>query len=73
MKNIELRDYIAMKILQGLMLRHKEDGYSDRGAIYEAYKLADEAIGIRKAKITEGIRTPPPPPPPCRNIINHEF
>lgn len=45
-----LRDYFAIKILQGLMLRHKEPGYSDSSAIFEAYELANKMLDIREVK-----------------------
>lgn len=43
-----LRDQFAMAILPALMQRHREHGYSDTGAIYEAYSLADTAMEARK-------------------------
>lgn len=68
---MELRDKLAMAILQPLMMRHGEEGYSDVCAIIESYKLADEALGIRGAnakvppslsKIAAGLPTTPAMP-----------
>ena len=50
---MELRDRWAMAILPGLMSRYGKDGYEDRAAIWEAYKLADEALGLRGARVKE--------------------
>ena len=47
---IELRDYMAIEILKGIMLRWEEPGYTDGGAINEAYNLADTALETRKIK-----------------------
>jgi hypothetical protein len=42
MKPQTFRENLMLTILEGLMLRHKEPGYSDAYAINEAHRLAKE-------------------------------
>jgi len=49
-------DILANTILAGLMLRWKEDGYTDASAIQQAYSLANDFIldtAARKEKVCE--------------------
>ncbi|MFW5793589.1 MAG: hypothetical protein ACOCWC_04845 [Bacteroidota bacterium] len=43
-----LRDKFASDALNGLMLRHSEPGYTDRGAVNEAYEIADMMMERRE-------------------------
>lgn len=52
---IGLSDYFAVQILQGLMLRHREPGYSDKSAIVEAIHLAEWMVE-NKEEIRENYR-----------------
>jgi hypothetical protein len=42
--NWNTRETISFEILLKLMDRHTEDGYSDEGAVAEAYRLADKLM-----------------------------
>lgn len=50
---MERLDSIAMSILQGLMLRYKENGYSDEHAIHEAYRLAELVVAQKASSNSE--------------------
>ncbi|MBE3589984.1 MAG: hypothetical protein IMW98_08520 [Firmicutes bacterium] len=45
MGEVSRRDHFAAAVLSGLMMRYREDGYTDRSAIDEAFRLADYALG----------------------------
>lgn len=46
MEEITKRDYFAIKILQKLMGRRNEPGYTEESAIYEAYEIADLMVNV---------------------------
>jgi hypothetical protein len=43
-----LRDYYAIEILKGLMLRWESPGYNDSDAILESRRLAGEMLAARR-------------------------
>lgn len=42
-----LRDQFAMHILPAIMLRYQEPGYTESGAVAEAYSIADSMMECR--------------------------
>jgi hypothetical protein len=56
---MEKLDYLAMAILPALMSRYGQDGYTDLGAIREAYHLADivltEQTTLQQPTCREGV------------------
>ena len=49
-QGMDLRDYFAIKALQGLMMRYREDGYSDEQAVTESYRIADAMMKVRETE-----------------------
>ena len=45
----ELRDHYSAILLEKLMLRYNEDGYTDKSAINESWKLADYMLETRNS------------------------
>lgn len=61
-EGLPLRDFFAVEILKGLMLRQGQPGYSDRGAIDEAYQLADYMVERREYATAETAEAGQHPP-----------
>jgi hypothetical protein len=61
-EGLPLRDFFAVEILKGLMLRQGQPGYSDRGAINEAYQLADYMVECRESATAETAEAGQHPP-----------
>lgn len=64
-EGLPLRDFFAVEILKGLMLRKWHPGYSDRGAIDEAYRLADYMVECREYATAETAEAGQHPPTPA--------
>ena len=45
---VSLRDYFAGMALRGIMERHDVPGYTEDGAVNEAYRIADIMLERRK-------------------------
>lgn len=54
-ESLPLRDFFAVEILKGLMLRQGQHGYSNSGAIDEAYQLADYMMECREHATAETV------------------
>lgn len=63
---------LACAILPGLMSRYGESGYSDTGAIHEAFRLANERIN-EICKATEAVEAGPSTSEPTVEQIADEM